>query len=55
MTHRIRTTKCPWQELEVADAEYLDLKRQGLLLEDPDPAPQAATPTAPKKTTTKDQ
>ncbi|MYS15168.1 hypothetical protein [Streptomyces sp. SID4982] len=31
MTHTVRTTMRPDQELEVNDAEYLDLQRQGLL------------------------
>lgn len=31
---KVRTTMQPWKELEVDDAEYLDLSRQGLLVED---------------------
>ena len=43
----VRTTMQPDREIEVGEVEYLDLKRQGLLLEDP-PAPQPApTPTSP--------
>jgi len=30
---KIRTTMQPWLELEVSEAEYLDLQRQGLLLQ----------------------
>ena len=39
---KIRTTMQPWQEVEVSDAEYLDLFRQGLLVDPPktDPADQ---------------
>lgn len=32
-TRKVRTTFQPDNELEVGDAEYLDLKRQGLLVE----------------------
>lgn len=46
----VRTTKCPWQEIEVDDAEYLDLQRQGLLVDDT-PAPE--TPAAPATPATK--
>jgi hypothetical protein len=53
MSHTIRTTMQPDREIEVDDAEYLDLKRQGLLVKDDGPAdPQTAapaTPVAPKK------
>lgn len=42
----VRTTMQPHLELEVGDAEYLDLKRQGLLVED---APAAAPAAAPAK------
>ncbi|MEU1443116.1 hypothetical protein [Streptomyces mirabilis] len=34
MTHTIRTTKRPWEEIEVDDAEYLDLLRDGLIATD---------------------
>jgi hypothetical protein len=44
----VRTTMRPDQEIEVGDAEYVDLSRQGLLAEDPEP-PAAPAPT-PKKT-----
>jgi hypothetical protein len=36
----------PDDEIEVGDAEYLDLKRDGLLVEDPGPA--VSEPTAKK-------
>lgn len=51
----VRTTMQPDKEIEVGEVEYLDLKRQGLLLEDspaPQPAPALAAPVATKKTTT---
>lgn len=44
----VRTTIQPHVDLEVGDAEYLDLKRQGLLVED---HPAAAPAAAPAKTT----
>ncbi|MCX4704359.1 hypothetical protein [Streptomyces sp. NBC_01373] len=44
----VRTTIQPHVDLEVGDAEYLDLKRQGLLVED---QPAAAPAAAPAKTT----
>ncbi|ARX81522.1 hypothetical protein SMD44_00920 [Streptomyces alboflavus] len=44
----VRTTIQPHVTLEVDDAEYLDLQRQGLLAEDAPAAPPAA---APAKTT----
>lgn len=44
----VRTTIQPDVELEVSDTEYVDLKRQGLLIEDP--APAAAPAAAPAKT-----
>ncbi|WP_167459219.1 MULTISPECIES: hypothetical protein [Streptomyces] len=44
----VRTTIQPHLEVEVSDAEYTDLKRQGLLIED---APAAAPAAAPAKTT----
>lgn len=51
----VRTTMQPDREFEVGDAEYLDLKRQGLLLlEDTPPSQPAPIPAAPavvKKTT----
>lgn len=50
--HTVRTTMQPDREIEVGDADYLDLKRQGLLVEDaPEPAPAAALPAPAKKTT----
>lgn len=43
----VRTTMQPDREIEVDDAEYVDLQRQGLLVED-DHAPVAEPePTAP--------
>jgi hypothetical protein len=48
----VRTTIQPHIELDVSDAEYTDLKRQGILLDEPAaPAPAAApakTPAAAK-------
>lgn len=44
----VRTTMQPHLEVEVSDTEYVDLKRQGLLVEDAPAAPAAA----PAKTTT---
>ncbi|MER5750620.1 hypothetical protein [Streptomyces sp. NPDC002088] len=54
----VRTTMQPDKPIEVGDAEYLDLKRQDLLIgdgEQPEPAPQTAaeaptTTTAPAAT-----
>jgi hypothetical protein len=57
MTHRISTTMRPDQPIDVGDAEYLDLKRQGLIAHDytrqpaapvPPPAPAARTATTKK-------
>jgi hypothetical protein len=42
----VRTSIQPHVDLEVGDAEYLDLKRQGLLIED------AETPTDTERTHT---
>ncbi|MFD4596720.1 hypothetical protein ACFWPQ_01680 [Streptomyces sp. NPDC058464] len=51
MTHTVRTTMRPDQEIEVGDADYLDLHRQGLLIEEnPAPEPPAA-PAQPEKKT----
>lgn len=44
----VRTTMQPHLEVEVSDTEYVDLKRQGLLVESPEPA--AAPAAAPAKT-----
>jgi hypothetical protein len=41
----VRTTIQPHVELEVDDAEYLDLKRQSLLVEDA-PSPAVPVPAA---------
>lgn len=48
----VRTTIQPHVELEVSDAEYTDLKRQGLLIEDAAPAAPApaAAPAKPHAT-----
>lgn len=48
----VRTTFQPDKPIEVGDVEYLDLKRQGLIVEDeaaPTPAPitAAAAPAPP--------
>jgi hypothetical protein len=40
----VRTTMRPDEEIEVGDAEYLDLKRQGLLVDDDTPLPAASAP-----------
>lgn len=47
MTHLIRTTLRPDEEIEVGDAEYLDLQRDGLLIADPVPAADTPPPAAP--------
>lgn len=44
----VRTTMRPDQDIEVGDAEYLDLKRQGLLVHDDTPLPDASAPAARK-------
>jgi len=44
----IRTTMRPDLEVEVSDADYTDLKRQGLLLEDTDQPPVATAATTKK-------
>jgi hypothetical protein len=52
MTHRVRTTRRPWEEIEVDDAQYLDLKRQGLLAEETaaeSVPPATAAPATPAK------
>ncbi|MCX5365946.1 hypothetical protein OG864_45430 [Streptomyces sp. NBC_00124] len=43
----VRTTMQPHLELDVSDTEYTDLKRQGLLVEEPESA--AAPAAAPAK------
>jgi hypothetical protein len=52
----VRTTMQPDREIEVGDADYLDLKRQGLLVDEDEPAPlpqtATATPSTPEKKTT---
>lgn len=55
MTHTVRTTMRPWEEIEVSDADYLDMSRQGLI--HTPPAPAAApkkSPAAPATGTTKE-
>lgn len=57
MTHTIRTTMRPDVEIEVGDAEYLDLQRMGLVVTDEPAAPAAAakkTPGAPAAGSTKE-
>lgn len=50
----VRTTMQPDQTLTVDDTEYVDLKRQGLLIEDqPTPTP-AAKPKPPAAVTKKE-
>ena len=49
---KIRTTMRPDLELDVDDAEYLDLQRQGLLVEEDsgqDVPPATAAPAAPEQ------
>jgi hypothetical protein len=51
----VRTTMQPDREIEVGDADYLDLKRQGLLIEEeatPSVPPAPAAPAVPTKKTT---
>lgn len=51
MTHKVRTTMRPDQEIEVDDAEYLDLQQQGLLVEETaeeEVPPATAAPAAPE-------
>lgn len=45
----VRTTMRPHEEIEVSDAELLDLQRQGLLVEDEKPAPVEEKPATEKK------
>jgi hypothetical protein len=58
MTRTVRTTMQPDKDIEVDDAEYLDLQRMGVLVEEDaaqDVPPATAAPTPPvspaKKTT----
>ncbi|MFB7111727.1 hypothetical protein [Streptomyces sp. NPDC056291] len=47
---KVRTTMRPHEEIDVTDAEYLDLKRQGLLLPElPNIEPAKSYVRAPKK------
>ncbi|MGW5175905.1 hypothetical protein ACWERY_16275 [Streptomyces sp. NPDC004082] len=50
MTRKVRTTMRPDEEIEVGDAEYTDLQRQGLLVEDDaheDVPAETAAPASP--------
>lgn len=52
MTHTVRTTMRPDEKIEVGDADYLDLQRQGLLIEETATEtvpPATAAPATPKK------
>jgi hypothetical protein len=53
MTRTVRTTMQPDKQIDVDDAEYLDLQRQGLLVEEDaktDVPPATAAPAAPEPT-----
>jgi hypothetical protein len=55
----VRTTMRPDQEIEVSDAEALDLSRQGLLVQEtapptPAPGPAPAMKAAPSAATKKE-
>ena len=49
MTHTIATTMQPDKPIEVDDAEYTDLMRQGLVLVDHTEQAAAAAPATTKK------
>jgi hypothetical protein len=49
VTHLISTTMRPDQVVEVEDAEYTDLQRQGLVLVDHTEQAEAAAPATTKK------
>lgn len=49
MTHLITTTMQPDRPIEVEDTEYLDLKRQGLVLVDHTEQAAATAPATSKK------
>lgn len=49
----VRTTIQPHVDLDVSDAEYVDLQRQGLLVETPAPAPTPAAAPAKNPATAK--
>ena len=51
MTRLIATTMQPDKPIEVEDAEYLDLSRQGLILIDFTEQAEAAAPATTKKAT----
>jgi hypothetical protein len=40
MTHTVRTTRWPDRDIEVDDAEYLDLQRWGQIIPAPQPEPE---------------
>lgn len=46
---KIRITKRPWEVIEVDDADYLDLKRQGLLVEEQPTPAEDVQPVGQKK------
>lgn len=50
----VRTTMQPDREIEITDADYLDMQRQGILLADVvhTSAPASAAPAVPTKKTT---
>lgn len=54
MTHTVRTTLRPDQELDVGDAEYTDLSRLGLLVTNSPAAPVPATKKAAPPAMTKE-
>ncbi len=45
---KVRTTMQPDVEIEVDDAEYLDMQRQGLLLDEPKAEPKPVKAAAPE-------
>lgn len=49
MPHLISTTMQPDQQIEVGDAEYLDLKRDGLIATDFDEQAAAPAPAVTSK------
>lgn len=52
MTRTVRTTMQPDREIEVGDADYLDMQRQGLLLADVAKATASPAVADPPVTTT---
>lgn len=51
MSRKVRVTQNPDREFEVGEAEYLDLKRQGLLVQEPaeEKTRRASAPSADKE------